>query len=98
MSKETITRAIVGVVLFILNGIKVKTGVDLFVGDEFLYAIADACYACWVGYKNNDFSTVSARFTKIMRKVKKLVKTGDLSLLDAIENAVTEWEKQNDNH
>lgn len=95
MTTETIKRTIVGLILAILNMIKVSTGFEIFVGDEFIYAIVDMAYVVYVAWKNNDFSPISARFTTIMRVAKKMAKSGDLSLIDALENTVKEWEDGN---
>lgn len=43
-------------------------------------------------YFNQDFSEISRRITTIMRTIKKMAKSGDLTILDQIENLIAQLE------
>ena len=43
-------------------------------------------------YFNQDFTQISRRITPIMRKIKQMAKNGDLTVLDQIENIISQLE------
>ena len=99
MNKTLIT-AIVSAIVFIILCINTIAGTNLEVSEDVITSIATLLA---VGvmlsishYYNQDYSMVARKMTPIMRIIKKLLKAGDLTLLDAIDHLLEEWEDQND--
>lgn len=102
MNKNTLITAIASVIAFILVAIKMLTGVDFAVDADVITAISTLVAAglMWFisHYYNQDYSMIAQKITPIMRKLKKLEKAGDLTLLDQIVNLVDEWEESGDEY
>ncbi len=98
MSRKTkaLITAIASVIAFILLAINTLTGLKIELSPETINAIATlaAVGIMWfIGhYYNQDYSGVAGKMTPIMRKIKILVKQGDLRLLDQIEHLIDTWE------
>ena len=100
MNRQTLITAIASAIAFILLCINTIAGTNLSVGEDVITSVATllAAGVMWFisHYYNQDYSAVARKMTPIMRKIKKLVKAGDLTLLDAIEHLLEEWEKDDD--
>lgn len=100
MNKKTLVTAIASLIAFVLLCINTIAGTNLEVSEDVITSIATllAVGVMWSisHYYNQDYSMVARKMTPIMRKVKKLVKAGDLTLLDAIERLVEDWSEEDD--
>lgn len=100
MNRQTLITAIASAIAFILLCINTIAGTNITISEDVITSIATllAVGVMWAisNYYNQDYSMVARRMTQIMRKIKKLVKAGDLTLLDAIEHLIEEWEKDDD--
>lgn len=100
MNRQTLVTAIASLIAFGLLCINTIAGTNLEVSEDVITSVATllAVGVMWFisHYYNQDYSMVARKMTPIMRKIKKLVKAGDLTLLDAIEHLLEEWEDQND--
>ena len=101
MNKQTLVTAIASLIAFVILCINTIAGTNLEVSEDVITSIATllAVGVMWFisHYYNQDYSMVARKMTPIMRKVKKLVKAGDLTLLDAIERLVEDWSEDDDN-
>lgn len=100
MNKQTLVTAIASLIAYVLLCINTIAGTNLEVSEDVITSIATLLA---VGvmlsishYYNQDYSMVARKMTPIMRIIKKLLKAGDLTLLDAIDHLLEEWEDQND--
>ena len=100
MNKQTLITAIASVIAFILLCINTIAGTNITISEDVITSIATllAVGVMWAisNYYNQDYSMVARKMTPIMRKIKKLVKAGDLTLLDAIDHLLEEWEEDDD--
>lgn len=100
MNKQTLVTAIASLIAFVLLCINTIAGTNLAVSEDVITSIATllAVGVMWSisHYYNQDYSMVARKMTPIMRKIKKMVKAGDLTLLDAIEKLLEEWEGKDD--
>lgn len=100
MNKQTLVTAIASLIAFVILCINTIAGTNLEVSEDVITSIATllAVGVMWFisHYYNQDYSMVARKMTPIMRKIKKLVKAGDLTLLDAIERLVEEWSDEDD--
>lgn len=96
MNKKTLATAIASVIAFVLLVINTFAGTNLSVPEDVINAVATllAVGIMWFvsHYFNQDYSEVARKMTPIMRKIKILVKQGDMRLLDQIEHLIDEWE------
>ena len=101
MNKQTLVTAIASLIAFVILCINTIAGTNLEVSEDVITSIATllAVGVMWFisHYYNQDYSMVARKMTPIMRKVKKLVKAGDLTLLDAIERLIEDWSEDDDN-
>lgn len=97
---KALITAIASIIAFILLVINTLTGLKIELSPETINAIATlaAVGIMWfIGhYYNQDYSGVAGKMTPIMRKIKILVKQGDLQLLDAIEHLIETWESDDE--
>lgn len=97
---KALITAIASIIAFILLVINTLTGLKIELLPETINAIATlaAVGIMWfIGhYYNQDYSSVAEKMTPIMRKIKILVKQGDLQLLDAIEHLIETWESDDE--
>ena len=100
MDRSTLITAIASAIAFILLCINTIAGTNLTVSEDVLTSVATllAVGVMWFisHYWNQDYSMVAKKATPVMRKIKKLVKEGDLTLLDAIEHLLEEWSDEHD--
>lgn len=100
MNKQTLVTAIASLIAFVLLCINTIAGTNLAVSEDVITSVATllAVGVMWFisHYFNQDYSMVARKMTPVMRKIKKLVKAGDLTLLDSIDHLLEEWEDQND--
>jgi len=100
MDKKTLITAIASIIAYILLVINTVAGTDFAIPEDILTSIAVLIAAgiMWFisHYWNQDYSLTARKITPVMRKIKKLVKEGDLTLLDAIDNLLEEWGDEND--
>ena len=91
---------IASVIAFIILVINTFTGLKIELSPETVEAVATllAVGVMWAisHYFNQDYSGIAGKFTPIMRKIKILVKQGDLQLLDAIEHLIETWESDDE--
>ena len=96
MDKRTLITAVASVIAFIILCINTLTGLKIELSPETINAIATllAVGIMWFisHYFNQDYSEVARKMTLIMRKIKILVKQGDMRLLDQIEHLIDTWE------
>lgn len=96
MDKRTLITAVASVIAFIILCINTLTGLNIELSPETINAIATlfAVGIMWFisHYFNQDYSEVAQKMTPIMRKIKILVKQGDMRLLDQIEHLIDTWE------
>ena len=96
MNKRTLITAVASVIAFLILCINTLAGTDIHVPEDVINAIATllAVGIMWFisYYFNQDYSEVAQKMTPIMRKIKILVKQGDLRLLDQIEHLIDTWE------
>ena len=94
-TKALIT-AVASAIAFIILCINMITGLTIELSPEMINAVATliAVGIMWFisHYFNQDYSEVAQKMTPIMRKIKILVKQGDLRLLDQIEQLIDTWE------
>ena len=94
-TKALIT-AVASAIAFIILCINMITGLTIELSPEMINAVATliAVGIMWFisHYFNQDYSEVAQKMTPIMRKIKILVKQGDLRLLDQIEHLIDTWE------
>lgn len=97
---KALVTLIASVIAFILLVINTLTGLKIELSPETINAIATlaAVGIMWFisHYYNQDYSEVAEKMTPIMRKIKILVKQGDLQLLDAIEHLIDTWESDDE--
>ena len=100
MNKKTLATAIASVIVFILLVINTIFNTDFQIPAEIVESLAVliATGVMWFisHYYNQDYSAVAKRMTPIMRKIKKMEKEGDLTLIDAIDNLIEEWGGKDD--
>ena len=100
MKKSTLVTAIASLIAYILLVINTVSGTDFALPADVLSSIAVllATLIMWVisNWFNQDYTLIARKSTPVMRKIKKLVNEGDLSLLDAIEHLLEEWGDEND--
>lgn len=91
---------IASAIAFILLVINTLTGLKIELSPETINATATlaAVGIMWfIGhYYNQDYSDIAGKMTPIMRKIKVLVKQGDLQLLDAIDHLIETWESDDE--
>ena len=91
---------IASVIAFIILVINTFTGLKIELSPETIEATATllAVGIMWfIGhYYNQDYSDIAGKMTPIMRKIKVLVKQGDLQLLDAIDHLIETWESDDE--
>ena len=96
MEKRTLITAVASVIVFLILCINTVTGLKIELSPETINAIATliAVGIMWFisHYFNQDYSEVARKMTPIMRKIKILVKQGDMRLLDQIEHLIDTWE------
>ena len=89
MNKETIITAIASVIAFILLTINTIAGTNFEVGADVTTSIATLVFAgvCWFvsHYWNQDYTRTADKFTKAMRKAKKLAEEGDATMEDILD-------------
>lgn len=94
-TKALIT-AVASAIAFIILCINTLAGTNIQVPEDAINAIATllAVGIMWFvsHYFNQDYSEVARKMTPIMRKIKILVKQGDMRLLDQIEHLIDTWE------
>ena len=94
MNKKTLATAIASVIVFILLVINTIFNTDFKIPAEIVESLAVliATGIMWFisHYYNQDYSAVAKKMTPIMRKIKKMEKEGDLTLIDAIDNLIEE--------
>lgn len=94
-TKALIT-AVASAIAFIILCINMLTGLTIELSPETINAVATliAVGIMWAisHYFNQDYSGIAGKMTPIMRKIKILVKQGDLRLLDQIEHLIDTWE------
>lgn len=99
--KKTMVKTITAGIIFILLVINTIFNTNFEIPADVLESLAVliATGVMWAisHYYNNDYSAIARKITPIMRKIKKIAKEGDLTLLDAIEHLVDEWSDENDN-
>jgi len=95
MNKTLIT-AIASVIAFILLVINTIFKTDFSIDEEVITSIATliAVGVMWFisHYWNQDYTLIAKKFTKAMRKAKKLAKEGDNTLVDLIDALIEESE------
>ncbi len=100
MNKKTLVTAVASVIAFILLTINTIFNTDFQIPVDVVesMSILIATGIMWFisHYYNQDYSAIANKMTPIMRKIKKMEKEGDLSLIDAIENLIDEWSEDND--
>lgn len=98
--KKTMVKTITAVIIFILLVINTLFNTNFEIPADVLESLAVliATGVMWAisHYYNNDYSAIARKITPIMRKIKKIAKEGDLTLLDAIEHLVDEWSDENE--
>lgn len=96
MNKETLITAVASAIVFLILCINTFAGTNIHVPEDVINAIATllAVGIMWFisHYFNQDYSEVARKMTQIMRKIKILVKQGDMRLLDQIEHLIDTWE------
>lgn len=96
MNKETLITAVASAIVFLILCINTFAGTNIHVPEDVINAIATllAVGIMWFisHYFNQDYSEVARKMTPIMRKIKILVKQGDMRLLDQIEHLIDTWE------
>lgn len=96
MNKETLITAVASAIVFLILCINTFAGTNIHVPEDVINAIATllAVGIMWFisHYFNQDYSEVARKMTPIMRKIKVLVKQGDMRLLDQIEHLIDTWE------
>ena len=89
MNKETIITAIASVIAFILLTINTIAGTNFEVGSDVTTSIATLLFAgvMWFisHYWNQDYTRTADKFTKAMRKAKRLAEEGDATLEDLLD-------------
>ena len=100
MDKRTLITAIASAITFALLCINTIAGTNLTMSEDVITSISTllAVGVMWFisHYYNQDYSMVARKMTPIMRKIKKMVKAGDLTLLDAIEKLLEDWGGEDD--
>ena len=95
MNKTLIT-AIASVIAFILLVINTIFKTDFSIDEEVITSIATliAVGVMWFisHYWNQDYTLIAKKFTKAMRKAKKLAQEGDNTLVDLIDALIEESE------
>ena len=87
---------IAALVIAILDMLRVM-GVDVpSFSEEYILALISAIIGVMIWFYNIPTSYPNHRLTKVMRQIKKLIKNGDMRLLDQIERVIHEWENEND--
>ena len=89
INKETIITAIASVIAFILLTINTIAGTNFDVGSDVTTSIATLVFAgvMWFisHYWNQDYTATADKFTRAMRKAKKLAEEGDATLEDLLD-------------
>ena len=97
---KALVTLIASVIAFIALVINTFMGTNIELSPEMIESIATllAVAIMWAisHYYNQDYSEVAEKMTPIMRKIKVLVKQGDLQLLDAIEHLIATWESDDE--
>lgn len=100
MNKKTLVTVIVSAITFILLVINTVFNTNFEIPADAMESIGVliATLIMFVinHYYNHDYSSVARKITPIMRKIKVMVKAGDVELLDAVEQLVNEWSDGND--
>lgn len=94
MDKGTLARTITGLIMAIIDLVAVF-GVDVNITEASVLSVVSIVVGIVLYYKNNDHTPVARKTTALMRRVKKLIATGDLTILDKIDKLLEEAE-QND--
>lgn len=94
---RTLITAIVSVIVFIILCINTIAGTDFKVNEEVITSIATLLSVAimWFisHYWNQDYTATAKKYTKAMRKAKKLAKEGDNTLIDLIDAIIEESER-----
>lgn len=89
MNKETIITAIASVIAFVLLCINTLAGTNFQMGADVTTSIATLLFAggMWAvsHYYNQDYTSTARKFTKAMRRAKKLVEEGDATMEDILD-------------
>lgn len=100
MVNKTLVTAIVSVIVFIILCINTFAGTDFKVNEEVITSIATLLSVAimWFisHYWNQDYTLAAKKYTKAMRKAKKLAKEGDSTLIDLIDAIIEESERNDD--
>lgn len=100
MVNKTLITAIVSAIVFIILCINTIAGTNIQVNEEIIQSVAVliSVGVMWFisHYWNQDYTTVAKKYTKAMRKAKKLAKEGDNTLIDLIDAIIEESERDDD--
>lgn len=99
---KTLVNAVSATIIFILMAINLIAKTNFQLSEDALQTIATliAVAISWFIslYWNQDFTKPAKKYTKVMRKAKKLLKEGDATLVDLIDAIIEEMErKEHDN-
>lgn len=94
MNRQTLITAIASIIAFILLVINTIAGTDLQLSEDVITSIATlvSVGVLWAisNYYNQDYTGTARKFTKAMRKAKKLTQEGDATLEDILEALMEE--------
>lgn len=97
---KTLVTAIASAIAFIVLCVNTFFKTDLSVNEDVITSLATliACGVMWFisHYWNQDYTLAAKKYTKAMRKAKKLAKEGDNTLIDLIDAIIEESERNDD--
>ena len=97
---RTLITAIVSAIVFIILCINTIAGTNIQVNEEIIQSVAVliSVGVMWFisHYWNQDYTLAAKKYTKAMRKAKKLAKEGDNTLIDLIDAIIEESERNDD--
>lgn len=97
---RTLITAIVSAIVFIILCINTIAGTNIQVNEEIIQSVAVliSVGVMWFisHYWNQDYTLAAKKYTKAMRKAKKLAKEGDNTLIDLIDAIIEESERDDD--
>lgn len=96
-NKKSLAITITALIVAIFDLFKVLTGVDLGFNEDQILAFVTVIIGVIVWWHNIPTSYTNHKLTVIMRKIKKMIKNGDHTLLDAIEHLIEEWGDEDGN-
>lgn len=97
---RTLITAIVSAIVFVILCINTIAGTNIQVNEEIIQSVAVliSVGVMWFisHYWNQDYTLAAKKYTKAMRKAKKLAKEGDNTLIDLIDAIIEESERNDD--